>query len=143
MSEAHDENQDRQQLSPEPDTRFCYGANCSWFGPIQDVGSTGKYHVKDKAEHFPAPLGDHSLPCCPCCGGMLFEVPNADTFWGAIKVFEIGNYKMPPDDRPGKAHPGYTAMWEWQRDQKTCFPNADALRDAYQQATGILVDLAP
>src|SRR5215831_19129926 len=88
------------------DRRFCYGANCTWFGPIQDVGSTD-YKVKPKEEHFPPSLSDTSMPCCPCCGGMLFELEEETAFWNALTTFEAGTYTNTPSAKP---HPGYVEM---------------------------------
>lgn len=129
------------QASPQTDSRFCYGANCTWFGPIQDVGSTGKYKVKAKEEHFP-PMKDASLPCCPCCGGMLLELPEENTFWTAIHAFEDGDYKA-PGGGAGAKHPGYQKMFEWQRNEKTCFPTAEALAAAFKASTGTEVSTNP
>lgn len=133
---------------PEQDSRFCYGANCTWFGPITDVGSTGKYKVKDKAEHFPpfpgsADAVDISLPCCPCCGGMLFELPQESEFWLALQMFEAGTYQTQAEQPAARPHPGYEAMWKWQQEQKTCFATAQELAAAFKTATGTAVDVGP
>lgn len=128
---------------PSADTRFCYGASCTWFGPIQDVSSTDKYQVKAKEEHFPKLMADASLPCCPCCGGMLFELPDELDFWNSINAFELGAYPRSVAGTYPRRHPGYRVMWEWQRDQKTCFPRTEALAEAYKTATGIAVDIEP
>lgn len=82
------------------DTRLAYGATCTWFGPIQEVGT--------KTEH--------RLPCCPLCGGVLFEMPTEQEWWDGIDKYE----------RDG--HPGYRALWEWQRKVKRCFPLRDGIK---------------
>lgn len=43
------------------DTRVVYGAVCTWWDSIDKVSTT--------------PSG---LPCCPYCGGVLFEMPNEE-----------------------------------------------------------------
>jgi hypothetical protein len=106
------------------DTRYCYGANCTWCGPIQDVGTFG---------------GGHHLPCCPHCKGMLFELPNAGYWWDDIDLYEKG--RSPRPSATGELEgvtprPGYRAMWEWQVQQKTCFRDMAALVAAYKAATG-------
>lgn len=130
----------------DEDKRFCYGANCTWFGPITDVGST-EYKVKDQAERFPGLIGDTSLPCCPCCHGMLFELEQESHFWAGVHAFEAGTYKKPEElaarSGPARPHPGYRAMWEWQRQQKTCFTTVEILAMTYKLATKIEVDIAP
>src|SRR5271166_6809665 len=71
----------------DADGRFCYGVNCTWFGSIHEVGST-----KPRS-------GDvgHALPCCPLCGGMLFEMQNEGEWWTGVDTFERGEY--PTNDR--------------------------------------------
>ena len=118
----------REQKKRDADGRFCYGANCTWFGSIHEVGST-------------KPDVGHALPCCPLCGGMLYEMQDQSEWWDGIDKFERGEYPLPT----AHPHPGYRAMWEWQRAQKKCFPRAmsglDRLADAYKEATGVTVDL--
>jgi hypothetical protein len=88
------------------DTRFCYGATCTWFGPIAAVGA----------------LGERALPCCPHCRGVLFEMENEAEWWSGVDRYE----------RDG--HPGYRAVQEWQRLHSTCFPTFDKLTAAYERA---------
>lgn len=93
------------------DKRFCYGARCTWFGPIQQVGKL--------------PEG---LPCCPLCKGVLFEYPTEKSWWVDVDSFTT-------------SHPGYRAMLEWQRDQNKCFPWPQVLALAYATETGNIVKL--
>ena len=90
---------------PKPkDQRVAYGATCTWWDDISKVGKM-------------PPSNGHSLPCCPRCGGVLFEVPNeAEWFAGADQY-----------ERDG--HPGYRAKLEWSRGK--CFPNQDAMDKAF------------
>lgn len=118
--------------SNREDTRFVYGASCTWFGSIHEVSSTKKH-----------PRHHHSvkedLPCCPVCGGMLFEMKDEKEWWEGIDLFEKGTYPLPT------AHPGYRKMWEWQKSMKICFflgsQGLDLLQKAYKEATGVLVDV--
>ena len=109
----------RLPTTTPPDTRLAYGASCTWFGPIQEVGTTGP----------------HKLPCCPCCRNMLFEMPTHETWWKQVDVYEA------------QGHTGYRAMLQWQREQKRCYPlgtpqnGVAALARAYRDATGIEVPL--
>lgn len=103
-------------MNTASDTRLAYGARCTWFGPIQEVGS----------------VGPSRLPCCPLCGSMLFELPTEAAWWEGVDRFEA------------EGHPGYRALWEWQREQKKCFSNTRGLTeliDAYRAATGKEVKL--
>lgn len=120
------------------DTRYCYGASCTWCGPIEEVGSTEKHprwaHNRvGKPDRLSA--SDYGLPCCPHCGGMLFEMQSAKQWWKGVDDFAAGRYEN------GKPHPYYADMWRWQRTQKTCFAKIEALRDAYEVKTGFHVDL--
>lgn len=97
----------------EQDLRFCYGATCTWFGGIAQVGSFGR----------------RSLPVCPCCAGILFELPYEQEWWDSVDGFEKAG------------HEGYRAMLEWQRERKRCFRAPSSLVLAYKLATGKTVKL--
>lgn len=71
----------------DEDTRFVYGATCTWFGSIHEVSATDK-HPRYANEHQA-----HSLPCCPICGGMLFEMESASIWWDGVDGFEKGTDK--------------------------------------------------
>jgi hypothetical protein len=105
------------------DTRFCYGASCTWCGPIQEVSNMGK-HSRWKAANIPDDVRKHSLPCCPHCGGMLLELPHAKEWWDGVDKYDADG------------HPGYGAMWRWQRQMNKraplCFPNLETLERTYK-----------
>ena len=114
------------------DTRFCYGANCTWCGPISEVGDTNTHpahaelrdrviYVKDaKGNDRPIKHSDHALPCCPNCGGMLMQYETANEWWDQVKKYDADG------------HPGYLAMWQWQRAHKPlCFRNIEILKQTY------------
>lgn len=126
----------RGQRRRESDGRLCYGATCTWFGSIHEASSTKKH-----PRHQQTINDGHDLPCCPICGGMLFEMQDEGEWWEGIDMFEKGTYPR-PDPRP---HPGYRAMWEWQRAQKKCFfmgaSGLEGLVSAYKDATGKKVDV--
>lgn len=42
----------RMEKAAAKDTRYCYGANCTWHGPISETGVTRPI------------AGMHRLPCC-------------------------------------------------------------------------------
>ncbi len=119
------------------DTRFCYGASCTWFGSIHEVGSTrqSKAHQRldDQMKEHGLPVTDHGLPCCPVCGGMLFEISEETSYWLQVDDYEAGKHPI------REPHPGYRKMLEWQRDQKKCFQTVYHLARAYHAATGIEV----
>lgn len=52
------------------DTRYVYGATCTWNGPIQEVSTRS------------------SLPCCPKCRGMLLQVSDVPNWQRAIDQFD-------------------------------------------------------
>jgi hypothetical protein len=66
--------------------RIVYGARCTWWGSISEVGSTGT-----------------GLPVCPHCGGVLFEVPDEAGWWQGVDAYEA----------EGRA--GYRRLIEWAR----------------------------
>lgn len=66
------------------DARFCYGAGCTWYGPIQNVGKSAG-----------------GLPCCPVCSGMLYEYATAEVWWKTVDAYEANS------------RPGYRAFVEW------------------------------
>lgn len=91
------------------DNRIAYGARCTWWDGIRKVGKMS-----------PGPSG-HSLPCCPHCGGVLFELENE------------GQWLAGADRYENDGHPGYRAMIEWARGK--CFKNMDELKTAYEART--------
>ncbi len=88
------------------DTRIPYGVRCTWWDSIDKVGQTS-----------PSPSGIR-LPCCPVCGGMLFEVGSEKEWFESV------------DRHEANGHPGYRKMVEWARGQ--CFPSYAAMSAAYQ-----------
>ena len=97
--------QRQAERAAHPDPRIPYGARCTWWDSIYKVGLT------------PAVPGKPRLPCCPGCGGMLFEVDSEETWFAGIDRYEAAG------------HPGYRAMMEWGRGQ--CFRTMTDLQYAY------------
>lgn len=131
-----------QATEKHTDTRFCYGANCTWYGSIREVANTATHPAhaqlnKDKASLFQHEA--HGLPCCPICGGMLMELPNREEWFKGMDMFEMGTY---PGANP-HPHAGYRAMFEWQKNVGRCFPGIGKLVEAYKEKTGITVDITP
>ena len=87
------------------DTRIPYGIRCTWWDSIDKVALTP-----------PGPSG-HQIPCCPHCGGVLFEVESEAKWFEGV------------DRHEANGHPGYRAMVEWSRGK--CFPNYAALESAF------------
>lgn len=89
-----------------------YGARCTWFGLISEtsqVPGTGGG-------------GFGGLPCCPYCGGVLMQLDSEKQWWDGVDKYEA------------EGHPGYRAMWEWQREQKKCFRTTNDLKQAFAEA---------
>jgi hypothetical protein len=85
----------------DDDNRIVYGATCSWWDSISEVGRL--------------PSG---LPCCPHCRGVLYEIYTEAQWWELVD-----DYAVMTDS------PGYRATVEWARGR--CFTDHDALREAY------------
>src|SRR5271155_3391324 len=105
------------------ETRFCFGASCTWCGPISEVSDTAT-HRRWKGADIPKEIEQHSLPCCPHCGGMLLELPTAKEWWDGVDKYDADG------------HAGYGAMWRWQRQmgkiRPLCFRDIDALEQTYK-----------
>lgn len=70
--------------------RIVYGARCSWWDDISKVGRTPKSN------------NGISIPCCPHCGSVLFEMTESN-WWKSVDHYEANR------------HPGYRKMVEWRR----------------------------
>jgi hypothetical protein len=89
------------------DTRVVYGAGCVWWGAIGDVAAK--------------PSG---LPCCPHCGGMLFEVADEAEWWASARRHA-----------QAQGDPNYPEFLEWLRSAGRCFPRYHEARDAWLMAS--------
>lgn len=74
----------------KPDTRIVYGAQCCYWGPIQSVGVQR----------------GSGLPCCPYCGGLLFEMEDEEQLMRGARAY----------DQSG--HLGYVGFLMWARGRK-------------------------
>ncbi len=93
----------------EASEKVVHGARCVWWNTLDKAGKTPPGH------------SGHSLPCCPFCGGVLYEMPIVQ-WWEGVKRYE------------SEGHVGYRKFVEWWRGK--CFPNLDAARTAYVAETG-------
>lgn len=89
------------------DTRIVYGAQCMWWGDIKDIGKRGS--------------GDVTIPCCPHCSGVLFEMRNPEEWWKGVDEFQE------------KGHPGYHDFIAWLKGK--CFPDRAAAKLSYERET--------
>lgn len=87
------------------DTRIVCGANCIWWDSIDKVGSlTAK--------------SGFSIPCCPHCHSVLYEMPSIESWWEMVDTYEkAGN-------------PGYRTFIEWLRGK--CFKTIQQGKAAYE-----------
>lgn len=79
-----------------PDTRIAYGAQCSWWGDIKDVGTKAIDMSKNEARiggrlvrelMMDLPETERSLPCCPVCKGMLYELDSEADYLAAAEKY--------------------------------------------------------
>lgn len=96
-------------MNDRKDTRIAYGAHCVWWDSIHKVGS----------RPFRTLYDNDSMPCCPHCKNMLFEMPHEDVWWEGVDRYEADG------------HPGYRAFQEWLRGK--CFPTLEAAQKAYAE----------
>ena len=90
--------------SASTDTRYCYGARCTWWGSIYEIGK-GK-----------------RIPVCPFCFMPLFEVDSYNTWMDSVEKYE--------KEHPGE---NYKAMMLWARNRQ-CYPNFGLLKEAFDRA---------
>lgn len=95
------------------DTRVAYGANCTWWGNIQQVGTKEGRTALGKA---------YALPCCPTCHGMLFEVESEALWLSQAQAYE------------DEGHPGYVAFMTWAKGK--CEPGGWAVLKAVYDIEG-------
>lgn len=58
------------------DPRIVCGARCTWWDSIDKIAKTP-----------PKGPGHVQLPCCPHCGGELFEYENEAAWWAAVDSY--------------------------------------------------------
>lgn len=94
----------------QKDTRIVYGSVCSWWDNIYKVTKTNTVP---------------SIPCCPHCGGPLFEMPDLTTWYSAVEEY-------------ARDHPGYREFIDWLRGKcfKGGYPEAIAV---YEKETGTTI----
>lgn len=98
--------QKRRRAAAPSDGRIVYGSTCTWWDSIDKVRKTGA-----------------GLPCCPQCGGVLFEMDNEAAWWASIDRYER--------EKRGARRYGYRAMMVWARGR--CFVDFAALTAAYEE----------
>lgn len=87
------------------DTRIPFGARCTWWDSIDKIG----------VRFTP---GGFKLPCCPHCGGMLYEMKDEAEWFASVDKYEAAG------------NPGYRVLVEWLRGK--CFPNYAVARTAFE-----------
>lgn len=72
------------------DRRIVYGANCCWWDSVDKISTLKGY-------------SGSTLPCCPFCKSVLYEVPNIEEWEAGAKKYEKNG------------HPGYLKLLLWMR----------------------------
>lgn len=88
------------------DQRVVNGARCSWWGLIAEASA--KIGVG----------GSMGLPCCPHCGGVLFETASREDWYAAVDSYAA---------RSGDVR--YRPFIDWVRGR--CFPSVTHARSVY------------
>lgn len=84
--------------------RVVYSAGCMWWDTIDKAAVTAS-----------------GLPCTPCCGAPLKEVPSERKWWETVR-----RHEEQADD------PGYRLFIEWLRGRH--FPDLETAKAAYRKA---------
>jgi hypothetical protein len=88
------------------DDRIVYGIHCVWWDGIEKVG------------HTPPNRDGISIPCCPHCGSVLYELPSPKEWWDGVDKYEADG------------HPGYRDFISWLKGK--CYPGRNAAKAAYE-----------
>lgn len=83
-----------------------YGATCTWWGTLDEVKAT--------------PAG---LPCCPYCGGVLFETSREDWTKGAARQAAVDGDE-------------YLKVVAWLREAGRCFKSFAIATAAWREEQG-------
>ncbi len=82
------------------ENKIVYGAVCVWWDSIDKAGL----------------LLPDNLPCCPNCGGVLYEIEESE-WWSDVKKYQ------------NEGHLDYKEFIEWQRGR--CFKTYADARQSY------------
>ena len=84
-----------------------YSARCAWSGPISKVGKT---------------KGEQSIPCCPHCGSVLFQM-DEKKWWSDAESWDK------------QRHANYVEFWKWSEAQPRCWPTVEEAAVEFKKAT--------
>ena len=109
----------------DKDTRYVFGASCTFSGSISEVSTTDKHprHLSDAFVKMREMFNIKDipvLPCCPYCGGMLMQVDYEEKYWQQAREYE-------------KTPPNYTRVLMWGIAQKKCFRTEEMLIAKYTE----------
>lgn len=96
------------------DKRYVYGVSCTWNDSIDKVGNTTPKTMiinGRKTESI-------SIPCCPFCGSVLFELSEEKKWWDGVEEYN-------------KTHPGYKELMLFGKGK--CFRDMKALQEAFDK----------
>jgi len=97
------------------DRRVVYGQACLWWDDISKVSST------------PPDKNGVTIPACPHCGSVLYQMDNPEMWWAGVDAFEASG------------HAGYHDFVAWL--QGRCFPSQKAALKAFKDELGLEVKL--
>lgn len=101
---------------PKRPEMVAFGANCSWWDLKQNVGTMRNVR----------PGSTSDLPCCPKCGGVLFEA-ELEQWWIAAETYEKNG------------HGAYQDYLEWA--QGKCFPTTQIATEVWlSELRGVVLD---
>ena len=89
--------------------KIAYGARCTWWDNKENVGTV-------KVDSSKMVNSSMTLPCCPHCKGMLFEMENIEVWQEQVDFHD-------------REHPGYSQMITWAKGK--CFPDLNSMVSAY------------
>lgn len=113
-------------MGTSKDSRWVYGAHCTWHASIDKVGIVTSQMKVGPPRGQPANV-EMALPCCPNCRGMLFECRDRAEFDAGAAKYEAAG------------HPGYASFMRWLEGK--CYPSIEAAAAEYELQTSIKVAL--
>ena len=115
-----------KESKPKYNGLHVYAAFCCWSGTIDKAGKTKPEGEPTKIKGCSIPIPPVSLPCCPYCGSVLYQISEQEWRDGIPKHVAEG-------------HANYDKFLEWKESQGRCWPTLRECAVDFTKATGLVV----